>query len=182
MQKFFRNQLPLLNYLGFLPSKAPSLEIDTQLIVIRNATPQDIPEMMRLAKSSEGAAQWSEQQYRSLFLANNAVTSALTLVAQSPGTSVIAGFLTARRVAPELELENVVVAQEARGSGIGIRLMREFLNRAQQSNSEAVFLEVRESNSAARALYKRVGFSETGRRKSYYNNPLEDAILYAKKF
>ena len=137
--------------------------------------------MMRLAKSSEGAAQWSEQQYRSLFLANDAATSILTLIAQFPETSSIVGFLIARHVAPEWELENVVVAQETRGKGIGTRLGQELLRRAQQSNSDTVFLEVRESNVAARALYEGIGFCETGRRKSYYSNPLEDAILYAKK-
>ncbi len=136
---------------------------------------------MRLAKSSEGAAKWSEQQYQSLFLAKNAAISALTLVAQSPETSTIVGFLTARHVAPEWELENVVVAQETRGKGVGARLIHELLCYAQQSNSEAVFLEVRESNVAAQALYKSAGFCETGRRKSYYSNPLEDAILFAKK-
>jgi ribosomal-protein-alanine N-acetyltransferase len=41
-----------------------------------------------------------------------------------------------------------------------------------------VFLEVRESNAAARALYANAGFEQTSRRKSYYANPLEDAILY----
>lgn len=136
---------------------------------------------MRLAKSSEGAPQWSEQQYRSLFLADNSAIATLVLIAQSREISAVLGFVTARHVAAEWELENVVVAHEARGKGIGTRLIHELLSCAQQSNSEAVFLEVRESNDAARALYKRTGFCETGRRKSYYSNPLEDAILYAKK-
>ena len=41
-----------------------------------------------------------------------------------------------------------------------------------------MFLEVRESNAAARTLYEKAGFEQTGRRHSYYTSPLEDAILY----
>jgi ribosomal-protein-alanine N-acetyltransferase len=43
-----------------------------------------------------------------------------------------------------------------------------------------VFLEVRESNAAARTLYENAGFEQTGRRRSYYTSPLEDAILYRR--
>jgi hypothetical protein len=49
---------------------------------------------------------------------------------------------------------------------------------ARKTNSEAVFLEVRESNEAARLFYEKSGFIQSGRRKSYYSNPLEDAVLY----
>ena len=58
--------------------------------------------------------------------------------------------------------------------------MLALLVRTQNTNSESVFLEVRESNSAARSLYEKLGFQQTGRRKSYYANPIEDAILYSK--
>jgi ribosomal-protein-alanine N-acetyltransferase len=49
---------------------------------------------------------------------------------------------------------------------------------AKRTNSTSVFLEVRESNTAARTLYERAGFEQSGRRESYYTNPPEDAILY----
>jgi ribosomal-protein-alanine N-acetyltransferase len=51
------------------------------------------------------------------------------------------------------------------------------LDAAHQTKS-SVFLEVRESNAPARALYENAGFKQTGRRPSYYTSPLEDAILY----
>jgi len=88
------------------------------------------------------------------------------------------GFLVARRVASEWELENIVVARSARRRGCGRRLLDALIAHATQTNGESVFLEVRESNAAARALYGRAGFRETGRRKSYYDNPVEAAILY----
>jgi len=68
----------------------------------------------------------------------------------------------------------------SRGNGVGTALLMEMLSRAQKSESYSVFLEVRESNSAARALYAKVGFEESGRRKDYYSHPGEDAILYSK--
>jgi [ribosomal protein S18]-alanine N-acetyltransferase len=52
------------------------------------------------------------------------------------------------------------------------------LSAAKERNGEAVLLEVRESNLAARRLYEKTGFVQAGVRKSYYVNPLEDAILY----
>ncbi len=137
--------------------------------------------MMRLERSSNTAAHWSEQQYESLFGSNAPAVFRLALIATSQGNVEILGFLVAQRMGPEWELENIVVAQELQGKGIGTQLLHELLGRAQQSKSEAVFLEVRESNMAARVLYKKLGFGETGRRKSYYGNPLEDAILYRKK-
>ena len=84
----------------------------------------------------------------------------------------------ARHLAPEWELENIVVAPAARRTGLGKRLLNALLSQARETNSAAVFLEVRESNTAARSLYEKTGFQLTGRRKAYYTNPQEDAVLY----
>jgi [ribosomal protein S18]-alanine N-acetyltransferase len=150
-------------------------------IAIRYATLNDIPQMLRLERSSNGAAHWSESQYRSLIGAKEADLSTLALVAECEPSPEIVGFLIARQVAPEWELDNVVVAAELRGKRIGTRLMEGLLARALLTNSQAVFLEVRESNKAAISLYKKLDFQQTGRRKSYYSNPIEDALLYSKK-
>jgi ribosomal-protein-alanine acetyltransferase len=99
----------------------------------------------------------------------------------SSASTALAAFLVARHVAPDWELENIVVAPSARRKGLGTRLLRALFARARDTNSDSVFLEVRESNSPARALYERAGFPETGRRKSYYANPSEDAVLYRWK-
>ena len=136
---------------------------------------------MSIERLSNTAAHWSEQQYESLFGSEDPEISRLALIAIRQENSEILGFLVAQHVGPDWELENVVVAPEMQGKGIGTRLMLELLKQAQETNSETVFLEVRESNVAARALYEKIGFLQTGRRKSYYSNPLEDAILYSKK-
>lgn len=88
------------------------------------------------------------------------------------------GFLIAHHLHPEWELENLVVAPDFRRKGLATKLLAALLTRARETNSESVFLEVRESNQAARALYGSLGFEDSGRRKLYYTNPHEDAVLY----
>lgn len=108
--------------------------------------------------------------------------AALPATSSSPGGSEsgtgVVGFLVARHIAPEWELENIVIAPAARRKGLGKRLLDTLLARASETNSDAVFLEVRESNAGARAIYEKLGFQISGRRKSYYADPEEDAVLY----
>lgn len=152
---------------------------------IRKATAHDIASMMTLARASVTAAHWTERRYRDLFspapkvhrLAIVADPEAEVSNPSAPEKGLL-GFLIARSLAPELELENIVVSPAVRGRGIGKRLLDALLLAARETNSEAVFLEVRESNQAARAFYENAGFKLDGRRKSYYSNPSEDAILY----
>ena len=154
-------------------------------IAIRTASLRHVSDVLRLERQAPTAAHWSEAQYACLFQATEDGNARLVLVAERnlpkpDELPIIVGFLIARHIAPEWELENIVVAPEARGKGIGTRLVEELLVRAQQTKSHVVFLEVRESNAAAIALYKKLGFQQTGRRKSYYSSPVEDAILYSR--
>ncbi len=90
----------------------------------------------------------------------------------------ISGFLCMRSLCGELEILNIAVQKELRRKGIGIQLMRFAIQTAKKMNYSGVILEVRESNTAAQALYEHLGFIVTGRRPRYYNRPKEDAILY----
>jgi ribosomal-protein-alanine N-acetyltransferase len=162
--------------------------------LIRLAIPADIPQLLALDRQSPTAAHWTEQQYRQLFAPANHPPRIALIANASPADSssaaasssslresqpeAILGFLIALHVAPEWELENIVVAPTARRQGIGKQLLHDLLAAAHETNSESVFLEVRESNSAARALYEHAGFAAVGRRPSYYADPQEDAVLY----
>jgi ribosomal-protein-alanine N-acetyltransferase len=75
-------------------------------------------------------------------------------------------------------LENVAVGEPSRRRGLGRQLVAALADAARQQHARAIFLEVRESNAAARALYRASGFQESGRRSGYYSCPTEDAILY----
>ena len=94
----------------------------------------------------------------------------------------IQGFLVARTVEREWEIENIAVAGLARRRGLGTRLLGEFLDLVRGRGAESVFLEVRESNRAARALYEKWAFVEAGRRPCYYRDPEEDAVMYRLLF
>ena len=72
----------------------------------------------------------------------------------------------------------MVTAAGDRRRGIGSQLLKELIAIARERKLQTIFLEVRESNVAARALYCKFGFEESGRRKNYYANPTEDAVLY----
>jgi len=155
-------------------------------MTIRPATRADIPLLIALERRCVGASHWSEEQYRQAFVADS---NRLVLVATRSGaddsfsnSTEIAGFLVALHLPPEWELENIAVAPVTRRTGLGMQLLDALLTRARETNSHRVFLEVRESNAAARALYEKAGFRQTGRRKGYYSDPPEDAILYTKTF
>lgn len=151
---------------------------------IRKATAADLRPMMDLAAESTTAAHWTEQQYRDL-ISPAVKADRMAIVAEGSPVSDSAapeegllGFLIARYQPPECELENIVVSPAVQRKGVGRQLLNALLLGATETNCESVFLEVRESNRVARAFYENVGFRVNGRRKSYYSNPDEEAILY----
>lgn len=145
---------------------------------IRDAALGDIETFLALQKESQTASQWSVEQYRQAI--EKVAPARVVLVVEEQ--SQILGFLVARTVVDEWEIENVIVAEGVRRRGLGGHLIAEILNRAQIARAITVMLEVRESNSAARCLYEAYGFKPVGRRALYYHAPSEDAVLYEFKF
>ena len=130
--------------------------------VIRPGHPGDLAEVAAIQASSPEAAHWDAADYLQydfrVCLHNGRV----------------AAFLVARRVAPdESELLNLVVAPEFRRKGLARALLQELLSALPAS----LYLEVRESNQAARTLYKSMGFQEVNIRPEYYQAPPEAAIV-----
>lgn len=149
---------------------------------LRPATAADIPTMIALERQSSGAGHWSRRQYEDLFKVakDSQHTEPYVLVEEEDvgGGVGILGFLVARRIDAEWELENIAVAEQARRKGIASRLLGELISYARSARGTAIFLEVRESNQSARGLYHKLGFRENRVRKNYYSNPAENAILY----
>jgi ribosomal-protein-alanine N-acetyltransferase len=141
---------------------------------LRPGTPEDIPSMISLERQSPYAAHWSEEFHRQIFHQ----PARLVLVIDDEGP--IRGFLIARIAGEECELENIVVASSNQHRGLGSKLMQELTAVARAHGATRIFLEVRESNVAARSLYENCGFTISGRRKSYFADPAEDAILYTQ--
>jgi len=92
----------------------------------------------------------------------------------------IAGFVVSRVIAGELHINNIAVRPEFQKMGIGSRLLNSALLAGAKQNCLATFLEVRDSNRAAQRLYEHCGFNLVGRRKQYYANPPEDALIMSK--
>ena len=89
----------------------------------------------------------------------------------------VIGYIIGTKIPPESEIYRIAVRKDKRQRGIGYRLLSYALKTERGSGVETVFLEVRESNTPARALYKAYGFNEIGVRKNYYQKPTENAIV-----
>jgi [ribosomal protein S18]-alanine N-acetyltransferase len=92
-------------------------------------------------------------------------------------TSPIAGYLCLWVVADEVHVTNLAVDPARRGEGIGRRLLGTLLAYHRAGGARRAFLEVRPDNAWARRLYHGLGFQEVGRRRGYYIDTGEDALL-----
>ena len=105
---------------------------------------------------------------------------ALTLVVKDENAN-ICGYISGGLTPPEAEIFRVATLPEYRRCGIGRFALSEFISLAKEKGCTDFFIEVRESNTPARALYSSFGFFEAGKRKNYYSSPKEDAILLSLK-
>ena len=114
---------------------------------------------------------WSEATFRGLLKRRDA-----ELIVASLADKVI-GHAIYWHVLDQGELGNVAVAPDVRGLGAGAKLVSEIITRASGRGVRELFLEVRPSNLNARHLYAKFGFVQVGRRKNYYQQPIEDALV-----
>jgi ribosomal-protein-alanine N-acetyltransferase len=148
-------------------------------VEIRHATLADFPRIRALEVQSAAAAHWSAGQYGALF-ADSAPQRTVLVVQNDHDDVQVIGFVIARCLPGEWEIENIVVAEPYKNRGIGTALVRQLLSEAEGAGATSVILEVRESNAPARRLYESNGFTTEGHRKAYYRDPVEDAILYRR--
>ena len=137
---------------------------------IRSAVPADAASLVAIERRCFSDP-WSETSFR------EALDSpwSFGLVAHTgKGT---AGYLIAREVAGTAEVLNLAVSPEARRRGVARALLRAALTFLRRRRVEEVYLEVRESNRSAQALYEGLGFRPVGQRAAYYRNPKEDALV-----
>ncbi len=144
------------------------------IAIVRAAEPNDILSILALERKSTEVSNWSERAY--LEAIHSQASERATLVCEVEGT--VAAFVVARIVGSDCELESILVAPEYRRGGIASGLIKRLTILCRERSATKIFLEVRESNSGARAFYGRIGFAETGKRKAYYRDPQEDAVLY----
>jgi [ribosomal protein S18]-alanine N-acetyltransferase len=146
-------------------------------MLIRAATVADVPALRVLDLASPFGARWSEAQYNGLFATPDRLKH-LVLVAEIQGD--VTAYLAASGVGPEWEVENIVVSTLNQRRGIARALLAELVAALRREDVQRLFLEVRESNAVARALYAALGFTEQHRRSRYYAYPEEDAIILTR--
>ena len=94
----------------------------------------------------------------------------------------LAGYVGSQTVLGETDMMNLAVDPDYRRKGLGKELILSLIEALRLRESRCLTLEVRDSNAPARALYEGLGFQEIGRRKNYYRNPKEDALIYKKEW
>ncbi|MBQ3022262.1 MAG: ribosomal protein S18-alanine N-acetyltransferase [Clostridia bacterium] len=115
---------------------------------------------------------WSENSIRTQ-LQNKRI-----VVLKSLGEVI--GYTIFMTAADEGEILRIAINKNIRKGGLGKKLLISAIDKMKNEGANEIFLEVRESNSSAIALYESVGFEEIGIRKKYYDGK-EDAILYKKE-
>ena len=109
-------------------------------------------------------APWGEGSIKSLL--EHPASTSLIAIAGEPKS--IKGFVIAQLAADEAEILSIGVAPDWQRAGLGTMLVEGLVRASKRGEAKRVFLEVAEDNVAARALYDKLGFKETGRRKGYY--------------
>lgn len=150
--------------------------LDDPPIRIRRMRAEDVPSVVRIERDAFSTP-WHAETFLSLIGSRGTELQ----VCESPTGEVVA-YAVVSIVLDQAELANIAVRKEERGKGIGAAFLDVLLERVREKGIRELFLEVRESNTAARTLYGTRGFEAVGRRRNYYRSPREDALQLMKRF
>ena len=140
-----------------------------------------IDEVFKIEKESFSDP-WSKNIFHSLLDYPFAVSLiAVEMSGSADNTGEVVGYFIFYDIFPECQILNVAVKESRRNRKIATRLFYAVFEYAKSANLTEFYLEVRQSNEKAVALYKKFGFKIDGVRKDYYKNPKEDAILMSLK-
>ncbi|HSJ07518.1 MAG TPA: ribosomal protein S18-alanine N-acetyltransferase [Longimicrobiales bacterium] len=142
----------------------------TDSVTLRTMGAADVAAVVTIERASYSVP-WSETTFRGLLRRGDS-----ELVVATAGDTLV-GYAVLWCVLDQAELGNVAVIAGWRGRGIGECLVQEMIQRAERRGVREIFLEVRPSNPVARRLYERLGFAMVGRRRNYYQEPVEDALV-----
>lgn len=142
-------------------------------MTIESMTVDDISQVAEIERQIFSIP-WSEKAFR------NSMESDNTIYIVAKENDNVAGYAGMYLSFEEGNITNVAVNPLSRRKGIGEKIVRDILNRAYEKGVRDVFLEVRETNSVAIALYEKIGFKEEGIRKNFYDKPRENALIMWK--
>jgi ribosomal-protein-alanine N-acetyltransferase len=145
-------------------------------VVIEPATLVDLPRLVEIERHSSPHP-WTPDHFRAELGPGSTGVVLVVHEADPQGTSVVLGFCVYRVAADEMHVDNMAIDPGQRRRGLARQLLQAALRRASSLGARTAWLEVRESNQAARRLYEGEGFRRAGRRRDYYQEPDEDALL-----
>ena len=145
-------------------------------IAIDRMYPKDLDEIVRLEKESFSDP-WPKKGFEVQLADGISIMLTARLEAPASASGEIIGYICAYQIFEELQLASVAIKETFRRQGIARRLIAEMIRLGRQGGAREIWLDVRESNAAARRLYEALGFSEVYRRKNYYRKPKEDALV-----
>ena len=140
------------------------------MITIRKMYETDIEEVAAIEKSIFSMP-WSADSFRDSI----ALDHTIYLTAEVDGN--IAGYCGMYKMFHEGEIVNVAVAPTYRKHGVAQTMLKELMRLGIEADIDTFLLEVRESNHPARALYEKLGFTQLGVRKNFYEKPVENAVI-----
>lgn len=147
---------------------------------VRVASAEDVAAVVALERGVEMAPHWEEGVYAAMLRMETGAALQRRLVVAEDADGRMIGFAVGRVLlagdAVEAELESVAVRETARRCGVGRALCAVVMAWARGLGAEEMELEVRASSAGALALYAGLGFAEKGRRREYYQQPVEDAV------
>lgn len=141
---------------------------------VSKASEKDIPVIAEIEKECFSEP-WSQEGIKESF-----ENGTLLFIAEKNGEE--AGYIGINSVLDEGYITNIAVFPKYRNAGVGTALLRKIFEFAGEKKLAFVSLEVRVSNSKAISLYEKNGFKTEGRRKDFYRNPKEDALIMTKRF
>ena len=142
--------------------------------VLRPARIEDVAAVVAIERASFSDP-WPDRAFE------DAVSDPALMFLVAVESGDVAGYVISWYVADQGEIANIAVAPSARGRGLGAALLDAALDQGRERGAGTTFLEVRESNAPARALYASRAFIEIGRRRGYYRRPPEDAIVLRRE-
>lgn len=152
------------------PSRAAS-DIDMKRVIIGKAEHLPLVCALEAATFTHPAS----REALGMFFGSDGAFCALCLVGGE-----LASYCTVVTVLDEAQIINVATAEKHKGRGYGTEVISLVLEEARKRKIVSVSLEVRESNAPAIGLYEKMGFKVAGKRKGFYTQPLEDALVMIK--
>lgn len=146
-------------------------------VIVMSASQADVPSIREI-ECDAFSAPWSEESLSALVDENS---QSFALIARSKQSGEALGYVGVLQVLDQADITNIAVLRKYRGRGIGRDLITALFETCRERGITTIFLEAREGNLPAITLYKHSGFVVSGRRRGYYEDTGEDAILFTKE-